>query len=439
MPQQLHTISLLETEVSSFRNLNTADNPKPIRLLTWLRSVKYRDRVEQIRTIEDKKQRDEQKGLLPIITPSGVFTYREESKLVRHTGLLQFDIDLTDNKHIRNYVDLKNQIAKLPFVAYCGLSTSGKGYWGLVPIASPKRHAQHFDALVRVFAHYKIKLDTRPRNVASARCYSHDPAAYLPEKVQLFELFDIPKPSPRRKFYHTVDADKDRHRVEICIAEILRRGQYIETYRDWYEVGCAFANSYGEGGRNYFHHVSQNYPKYSANETDKQFSACLKGKSKATLGSFFHFCERLGIRWKDLLAAPISPTPPHRLKPAQQFPESPVIYQEPERTRRRATNVQAEAFAMEKAFWSKDWTRPPLKLTNRPEPLPVRPSSRTQGDIQKAVIDMFGKNQHLAQLAKSFGAELVGVRRLPTVPTEPVPGVPASLQYIAQKNDDLPF
>ena len=306
MATYLLTHDVLNVSVSCFANYDTPANPVTIRLLTWLHSDKHRPKIEALRLVGDKATRDAIKATLPAITPSAVFTYRQEASIVpgSHTRLLQFDIDLKDNRHIRNYADLKAQISKLPFVAYCGLSASGKGYWGLVPIAYPERHGQHFDALKRVFAHYKIQIDTKPRNVASLRGYSYDPAPYLPERVQVFELYDRPPLPPKRDFTRTTDADTERERVEVCIQEVLRQGTYIgDNYADWYAVGCGLANGFGESGRNYFHHVSQNYPGYQPGATDKQFTACLRANSKATLGTFFHLCQRHGIAWKELMPA----------------------------------------------------------------------------------------------------------------------------------------
>lgn len=313
MPTYLLTQDVLSVSVSCFANYDTPANPVTINLPTWLSSTKHKVKVDALRLVEDKAKRDGIKATLPAITPSGVFTYRQESSMVAgsHTRLLQFDIDPKDNPNIRNYTNLKEQIRKLPFVAYCALSASGKGYWGLVPIADPERHGQHFDALKRVFAHYGIHIDTKPRNVASLRGYSYDPAPYLPEEVMLFELQDKPTPPTLRPFTLTIDTDTERSRVEVCIQATLKQGTYIgDSYGEWYEVGCSLANTFGESGRSYFHHASQHYPGYQPGRTDKQFTACLKAKSQATLGTFFHLCRQQGIEWKALMpmAEPAEPT-----------------------------------------------------------------------------------------------------------------------------------
>lgn len=312
MATYLPTETVLNVAVSCFANYKSPENPVTINLLTWLRSSKHWAKIEALRLVADKTKRDAIKSTLPAITPSGVFTYREEPFMVAgsHTRLLQFDIDLKENPHIRNYADLKAQIRNLPFVAYCALSASGKGYWGLVPIAYPERHKQHFDALKRVFAYYGIYLDTKPRNVASLRGYSYDAAPYWPRQVMVFELYDEPKPINPRPFNRTIDADTEQQRVEVCIEELLRRRSCIgDNYGDWYEVGCSLANTFGENGREYFHQISQNYDngtyRYDFHKADKQYTACLKAESKATIGTFFYFCQQQGIEWKELMPTTI--------------------------------------------------------------------------------------------------------------------------------------
>ncbi|GAB4035250.1 BT4734/BF3469 family protein [Spirosoma gilvum] len=213
MATHLSAREVLNVEISCFVNYNTPGNPKPVNLYCWLTNTKYQSKVELLRQLTDKSKRDEVKSTLPAITPSGLFTYRQAASLIQHSGLLQFDIDQKENRHIRNYAALKGQIARLPFVAYCGLSVSGTGYWGIVPIAYPERHGQHFDALKRVFAHYGIILDEKPRNVASLRGYSYDPDGYFAEQVMLFELYDEPVPLPVRTVDYSQFQDVNDHEL----------------------------------------------------------------------------------------------------------------------------------------------------------------------------------------------------------------------------------
>ena len=240
MATYLPTQDVLNVTVSCFANYSTPTDPKPVRMITWLTNTKYQPIVDRIRAESQKAKRDADKATLPAITPSGEFAYRAADKLKPngHSRLIQFDIDLKDNRHIRNYTELKAQIAKLPFVVYCGLSVSGTGLWGLVPIAYPERHGQHFDALKRIFAHYHIMLDDKPRNVASLRGYSYDPAGYFARQVMLFELYDEPLPPKAHSFDFSRFADEDDakllHRIVRLVEEAgegNRHGMLLKASR----------------------------------------------------------------------------------------------------------------------------------------------------------------------------------------------------------------
>jgi hypothetical protein len=68
------------------------------------------------------------------------------------------------------------------------------------------------------------------------------------------------------------------------------------SYSDWRDIGFAFADSFGEQGRSFFHRVSKFYPGYSENECNKQYDNCLKSSgSGITLNTFFHLAKQAGI------------------------------------------------------------------------------------------------------------------------------------------------
>ena len=140
--------SILDIDVSIFENYKTID-PKKVNLLIWLNSRKYAKEVEKIRSTKDEKEKKHLKSKLPAITPSGLFSKRSSKGLLKHSSFIQFDIDFKDNIHIKNYSNLKNQISKIKEVAFCGLSVSGNGYWGLIPISEPTKHQQHFFHLLQ--------------------------------------------------------------------------------------------------------------------------------------------------------------------------------------------------------------------------------------------------------------------------------------------------
>ena len=89
--------------------------------------------------------------------------------------------------------------------------------------------------------------------------------------------------------------------IQVEIETIISRieSQQIDitaNYADWRDVGFAFADAFGETGRDYYHRISRFYPNYSASECDKQFDNCLKAKGTGiTIKTFFHLAEQAGF------------------------------------------------------------------------------------------------------------------------------------------------
>jgi hypothetical protein len=190
--------SVLDVEVSCFKNYNTAGNPANVSLMAWLTSSKYKDKVEAIRTTEDKQTRGELKSHLPAITPSGLFSYRSQNSLLIHSGLIQIDIDNLDEGDLEA---IKKDLQTLDEIAYLGLSVSGRGLWGLIPMPrDPEFHRDYFEVLSQTFKELiGITLDDKPKNVASLRGYSYDPEAYFNHSAIPFinKSKPIAKPNPK--------------------------------------------------------------------------------------------------------------------------------------------------------------------------------------------------------------------------------------------------
>jgi len=182
--------SVLDTEVSYYRNYNDT-TPVTINLMNFIEARKHKTEVDRIRMMEDKKDRDEAKSKLPCITPSGTFSYRNEKSIIKHSGLVQFDIDFKGNEHIENFEQIGAEISKLPYIAYVGYSCSGYGFWGLIPIAYPDKHKLHLKAFIDILKYHGIKCDTAPSNVASLRGYSYDDSAYINHNAELFTYVHV--------------------------------------------------------------------------------------------------------------------------------------------------------------------------------------------------------------------------------------------------------
>lgn len=285
--------SILDIEISCFANYLSTE-PKNINLLVWLNSKKYWAKVEKIRTTRDEKRKKYLKSQLPAITPSGIFSKRDSESLLKHSGFIQFDIDFKDNTHISNYGELKQQISNIKEVAYCGLSVSGKGYWGLIPISDPTKHQQHFEALILNFKNLGITIDKSCKDVSRLRGYSFDDEAYFNHSANKFYgiITKEVKKIPRNKQFSISNSASTKNKVEKYLNIIQEKGIDITgDYNTWFSIGCAFANEFGESGREYFHIVSKMSDKYEYARTDKDYNRWLKKEHSYSIATFFHFCK----------------------------------------------------------------------------------------------------------------------------------------------------
>jgi hypothetical protein len=85
--------------------------------------------------------------------------------------------------------------------------------------------------------------------------------------------------------------------IESILNQIESQQIDITTaYSDWRNIGFAFADEFGETGREYFHRISRFYPNYSATECNSQFDNCLKAKGQGiSLKTFFYHAKQAGI------------------------------------------------------------------------------------------------------------------------------------------------
>jgi hypothetical protein len=292
--------SCLNVQVSAWASYFETGKPQPVNLLHWLNSAKYAQRVEAIREAGSKEERDKLKALLPAITPSGLFSRRDGSGLIQHSGLIQIDIDFKENAHITNFSELKAQLAKLQNIAYLGLSVSGTGFWGLIPVQHPEKHKAHFLALKKVFLKMGIRIDEKPGNIASLRGYSWDSEAYFNHNAKPFALLEEQHPDRYQPRAAPRAQSSEAEKVEAILQQAeAGRLDITGGYGNWFALGCALANEFGEMGREFFHRISQYHTEYSAGKTDTQFTACLKNRYRYSLGTFFELAQQHGLSWKE--------------------------------------------------------------------------------------------------------------------------------------------
>ena len=124
-------------------------------------------------------------------------------------------------------------------------------------------------------------------------------------------------------------SNSNESEVETIIQQIEANQIDIATaYSDWRNIGFAFADEFGESGRDYFHRISRFYPDYSASECDRQFDNCLKAKGQGvSLKTFFYHAKQAGVQ----ISKPKTTSQPTKQEmpnlPDSLFPELPDFLQ----------------------------------------------------------------------------------------------------------------
>lgn len=276
-------------KVSVFKNVGAPSNPIETDLIEQLvatRDGEWADLVNQCRSIKDKAERDEFKRNMPTVTYSGTFSYRKEENLLVHSEVLAMDLD-----YVENLLATKKKLEGDKYVFSVFQSTSGFGLRVLFKI-DPSKHSESFDGISQyLFEMYGVVSDPNGRNVSKPYVVSYDPFLYINfEEVPVFKKY--PKTTVIKKLPDFVHTTND---FESILKQIVGRGVSIcESYHDWVRIGLAFADTFGEQGRDYFHTVSQFYSKYTHKRCDKQYDYSMKhrGGSKKTNISTFYFLAK---------------------------------------------------------------------------------------------------------------------------------------------------
>lgn len=254
-----------------------------------------------VRNEADAVRKKELKGRLPVFTPSGLFRGNGASTLIRPTGLICIDIDGKDNRHVEDYGNLKQRLGKLPYVAFCGISVGGEGYYALIPIAQPDKFLRHFRSLQAEFSAMGITIDPACCDVSRKRFVSFDPEPYINQEAETYEGLadELVAFAPTLTAYGCADSTDG----SVLLNEVRKYIHIIEKkeiditvgWWAWFGIGCALHHTFGESGREMFHAVSQFHHLYNYPETDKLFNSIAKGRIDSgkpiTIATFFRYAR----------------------------------------------------------------------------------------------------------------------------------------------------
>lgn len=288
----------LDVEVSLYSGA-TDNTGTTVNLKEFLFSDAYKGVVETIRSGETPEERhrikDEQKGRIPAVTISGLFSQRGSKNIVSPSGLISVDIDLKDNKDIMSCIP--DILRKLEYVAYFGKSISGDGYFAVIPIENPNHFKEHFFALEQEMKSYGITIDKSCKDIGRLRFASYDADGYYNPNATTYywEVDTTQPPKVSKPTYTATSTMSDAEKVEQQISMLKQEGLSIpDDYDTWFRVGMSLSSTFGEEGRKYFHELSSTSQKYDKYECDRQYDEIVshyENDNQYTLGTLYHIIK----------------------------------------------------------------------------------------------------------------------------------------------------
>jgi len=203
--------------VTIFARLKDVENPFFDNINNVLNSLKdgsNKDKIEALRSIEDKEKRNVAKSKLKSICFSGEFSYRSAKNCVKHSGFACLDFD--DVGTFEDAICLRDSLQDNEYIYSAFISPSGNGVKAIVKIpAEINNHKKYYEALCETF---DSKLDLKTKDVSRVCYESFDPDLFINENSKVWTLKKEYTEVTRKNNYPThfqiTDTDK---KVDVII------------------------------------------------------------------------------------------------------------------------------------------------------------------------------------------------------------------------------
>lgn len=264
--------------------------------------AKYLAVLNEIRTCNDPERiRYLKRYKLPAASISAFLLTRDASvspdkKIRRYNSLMVLDFD-----HLDDVEAAKKKLSEVPWFWYIGLSCSGRGLFGIVPIATTdwRMHKAYYIALEKEMAALGFKTDSACKDFGRLRFVSYDENPYVNEDCEVYSLPDDDTGPDSDNDDDAEDgtepqrSDKDAV-VAKYVEEWERKKLSLDDYADWIAFGMSLT-SLGADGLGYFKRISRFSKKYDEKKTGKVFGDLQRKTERVGLGTFFYKCQQYGV------------------------------------------------------------------------------------------------------------------------------------------------
>lgn len=285
---------MADSIISLFPHIKAARDGQDITLDIFLDRIKDKFWVNQYLDVLNARKVSEDavtiaKNNVPYVTISGTFSERKNAGLVKHSGFIAIDIDDVDPEETKSII-CTDQYTYAAFT-----SISGTGLCVIVKI-NPAKHLDSFLGLQSYYwAKYQIVIDQSCKDVSRPRYVSCDPRMFKnPFADKFTDYIKIDKALNPTRIPNQIYVQDD---FEMVVEEIkTRRLDITGTYHTWFRIGIAIADKFGEGGRNYYHTISENSVVYVPAVCDRQYNNCLKAHGHGVnIATFYYIAKHAGL------------------------------------------------------------------------------------------------------------------------------------------------
>lgn len=308
MLDRITTTELGSIRVSYFKNA-TSLTEETITLTDWLGYCNYNKLIPRVREVMKKSYETYQKKIkpyhIPMITPAGIFNKnRRIDTIIQDSNIYCIDLD-----HISNPEEVKEQLFNLPYVWCIGLSTSGEGLWGFIPINPAGDRDKIIRSIHRDFADMGYELDEKCKDLARLRGLTLDENLLVKEgEVMIYSNELDPPHTPIQLSFPTLGHKNDNDLLnddEFCYkaADLaINDFGYTVSGRNKWLGQLATLSTLGQAGLTLALDLSRNSPEYRGDKdvvyNFKDMARKSNYKSREFMSVYFKICkDNLGPDW----------------------------------------------------------------------------------------------------------------------------------------------
>lgn len=172
------------------------------------------------------------KALLQAYTPAALLASKAAGNVIElnRTGLMQLDFDYDEIKDY-DIRELMQCVFQLPFIAFCGLSCSGYGFYALALIAEPQRLAEYATHCFEILKSYGVNADeSKGKKTKNLRYLSYDENMLIrenPEKLQIKHF--KAKPAPKKE--PAIHSQQNKNKIQQSTGNVFSDAMQWVLYK----------------------------------------------------------------------------------------------------------------------------------------------------------------------------------------------------------------